>query len=262
MDILELYNELKPALGEEAAQVLSKSLGKIYIELTNKVTREDFSELKEIVARLSLAQERTEKRVEELALAQERTEKRVEELAKAQERTEKRVEELAKAQERTEKRVEELALAQERTEKKLEELAESLKETQTALLQLAESHKLLARQVGGLSASVGYGIEDQLSPYFPRFAKKVYGIQEITEYTLRKNIIYGKGKFDEINIYLKGRFKNETVYLLGECKSQPSKKEIENFMRVLERFASLEDGKIYPFFVAQYYNPEIEEYLK
>ncbi|MBI3273141.1 MAG: hypothetical protein HYZ53_29395 [Planctomycetes bacterium] len=51
------------------------------------VTREDFTELKSIVAGLAAAQARTEKRVEALAEAQQRTEKRLGELAEAQQRT-------------------------------------------------------------------------------------------------------------------------------------------------------------------------------
>ena len=51
------------------------------------VSREDFSELKDVVRNLAQAQERTEIRVEELAEAQKRTENRVEELAQAQEET-------------------------------------------------------------------------------------------------------------------------------------------------------------------------------
>jgi hypothetical protein len=51
------------------------------------VKREDFSELKKIVAELAQAQNRTEHRVEELAQAQNRTEHRVEELAQAQKET-------------------------------------------------------------------------------------------------------------------------------------------------------------------------------
>ncbi|MEW6541194.1 MAG: hypothetical protein AB1402_06230 [Bacillota bacterium] len=65
-------------------------------------TREDFSELKMVVADLAQAQVRTEKRVEQLALAQEQ-------LALAQEKLAQAQEELAQAQRKTEKAVQELA---------------------------------------------------------------------------------------------------------------------------------------------------------
>jgi predicted RecB family endonuclease len=59
-------------------------------------TREDFSELKMVVADLAQAQVRTEKRVEQLALAQEQLALAQEELAQAQRKTEKAVQELAR----------------------------------------------------------------------------------------------------------------------------------------------------------------------
>jgi myosin heavy subunit len=79
------------------------------------VRREDFDELKAVVADLAAAQKRTEERVDRLEAA-------VLELAAAQKRTEQRVEELAAAQKRTEQRVEELAAAQKRTEDILQKL--------------------------------------------------------------------------------------------------------------------------------------------
>ena len=107
------------------------------------VNREDFRELKQIVAELAAAQKRTVLSLEELAAAQERTEQRLEGLAAAQERTEERltrlenvVAELAAAQKRTEERLEELAAAQERTEQRLEELAAAQKRTEERLTRL------------------------------------------------------------------------------------------------------------------------------
>ncbi|CEP66939.1 Uncharacterized [Moorella glycerini] len=62
------------------------------------------------------------------------------------------VKELAEAQKRTEYKLEELAEAQKRTEARLEELAEAQKRTEAELQQLA-------RQVGSLSATMGFGLE-------------------------------------------------------------------------------------------------------
>ncbi|MEN9252622.1 MAG: hypothetical protein Q6L58_09315, partial [Thermostichales cyanobacterium BF3_bins_165] len=62
------------------------------------------------------------------------------------------VAELAAAQKRTEEWVEQLAAAQKRTEERVEELAAAQKATERAL-------KNLARQVGGLSESLGGSLE-------------------------------------------------------------------------------------------------------
>ena len=125
LDTLQIYQELSETLGQPAAQKLASLLGVMYRDLQQTVTKDDFRELKQTVADLASAQQRTEERlgalterVEGLAAAQQRTEQRVGELAAAQQRTEERlgalterVEGLAAAQQRTEHRVDELALA-------------------------------------------------------------------------------------------------------------------------------------------------------
>ena len=97
------------------------------------VTKTEFNELKEIVRGLSQS-------TLDLVKAQARTEKRLENLADAQARTEKRLESLAKAQE-------ELAQAQKETEKEIAKLSISSNQTRT--------------QLGGLSRSVAYALENE-----------------------------------------------------------------------------------------------------
>ena len=90
----------------ELRQVLYAILEEIERQSQERVTKDEFRELKEIVQSLAQAQARTEARIEELAQAQARTEARVEELAQAQARTEARVEELAQAQAKPKQRSE------------------------------------------------------------------------------------------------------------------------------------------------------------
>jgi phage shock protein A len=122
-----IYEEFRVSLGEAAAKSLAQTLGTMFEELKNTVTKEDFQILREsidgnisrldtAIVGLAEAQGRTENRVEELTVAQQRTESRVEELTSAQQRTESRVEELADSQK-------ELSEAQKRTESSLQSLA-------------------------------------------------------------------------------------------------------------------------------------------
>jgi hypothetical protein len=160
IDTLQLYQDLAETLDEAAARKLAATLGTIYSELRQSVTKEDFSELKQAVAELAQAQKRTEVRVEELAQAQKRTEERVEELAQAQKRTEERVEELAQAQKRTEERVEELAQAQKRTEERIEELAQAQKRTEERVEELAHAQKRTEDRLDALAHIVETGFRD------------------------------------------------------------------------------------------------------
>jgi hypothetical protein len=174
MSTFQIYERLKRTMNPEAAEAIANALDEVVIGIQQTVRREDFSELREIVADLGLAQKRTEQRldsltlkVEELAEAQKRTEQRldsltqkVEELAEAQKRTEQKVEELAEAQKRTEQKVEELAEAQKRTEQRLdsltlkvEELAEAQKHTEQAIEKLAEAQGRTEQKVEQLFAN-------------------------------------------------------------------------------------------------------------
>ena len=138
-------------MNEGGTAVLSPELYKAIITVVDdrvkdiRVTREDFNELRAIVADLASAQARTEERVGGLEEAVVRLEEAVAKLARAQARTEERVggmeravEALAEAQKRTEERVggmeravEELAEAQRRTEERMEELVQVQKDFAT-----------------------------------------------------------------------------------------------------------------------------------
>lgn len=95
MNTYRIYEEFRVSLGEAAAKSLAQTLGTMFEELKNTVTKEDFQILREsidgnisrldtAIVGLAEAQGRTENRVEELTVAQQRTESRVEELADSQ----------------------------------------------------------------------------------------------------------------------------------------------------------------------------------
>jgi ABC-type transporter Mla subunit MlaD len=175
IDTLELLEELKETFEPLQAERLARLLARIYKDIANTVTKEEFKELTEVVKklgeridRLAEAQEKTEQRLNELAEAQRKTEeslesfkkateenfnrvwKTINELAEAQRRTEERVNELAEAQRRTEQRVNELAEAQRRTEQRVNELAEE-KITEERLNELAEAQKRTEERLNELA---------------------------------------------------------------------------------------------------------------
>ncbi len=243
-------------------------------ELLETVKKSDFDDLKGVVRELAEAQKRTELKVGELAEAQKKTDLKLGELAEAQKRTEarldsltQRVEELAEAQKRTELKVGELAEAQKKTEARLdsltqrvEELAEAQKRTEDALIKLIKEHDKTREILGGLSDTVGYGLEDKIMPYINDFAKKEFAIE--TTLIERRNIVYSNGRYDEVNIYVEGTKKGDRVYIVGECKARPSKKEIERFMSQLKRIKDYLKAPVYSFIVGYTYSPEVERHLK
>jgi len=189
IDRQALQAELQEVFDARTVKTLLSVLDKVVAQVhAAGVTREDFSELKQIVAELAEAQRRTEQRVAELAEAQRRSEERlsrleetVAALAEAQRRSEERlsrreetVAALAEAQRRSEERlsrleetVAALAEAQRRSEERLSRLEERLSSVEERLSGVEERlNKLetslltLAEQVRQLVASQQKIVDD------------------------------------------------------------------------------------------------------
>lgn len=173
MNTYRIYEDLRSSLGEEAAKSLAHTLGPMFEELGNTVTKAEFRELNATVGRLAEAQERTEERVSQLAEGQAS-------LVAAQVRTEVQVAELTKAQARTEAQVAELTKAQVRTESRLAELTASQTQTQAELTELTKVVRTLVingeRQATRLDAVIGWNFEtrfrDRLTAYLGRFMRR------------------------------------------------------------------------------------------
>jgi hypothetical protein len=177
MNTYRVFEELKASLGEPAAKALVETLGGMFEELKNTVTKEDFRVLGESIdasvsrldgamLRLAEAQTRTETRIEELAEGQQR-------LFEAQTRAEERLNELAQAQTRTEERLNELAQAQTRTEERLNELAQAQTRTETEVKSLAVAlERLTIRTDAVVGRTFELQFRDRLTAYLGRFLRR------------------------------------------------------------------------------------------
>lgn len=219
----------------------------IFDEMDNSVKKDDFNELKAVVAELAEAQKRTEVRLESLT-------KRMDELAEAQKRTEERLESLAK-------RMDELAEAQKQTEKRLNELAEAQKKTEESLNKLIKRVDNIEEQLGGLAMAVGYGIEDKLYPFIDTFVSKVFGV-EPEETVLRYQIDYGDGKFDELNLYTECLKDGKRCLVIGECKAQVGKKDVDRFIKTVDRVSKFTGMDVFKYMIGYTFSLEVEKYIK
>ena len=197
---------------KEFTQVL-KELIQAQKELTDAQKQTDKK-----LGELADAQKRTENRMEELAEAQKelsdaqkRTETKVGELADAQKRTENRMEELAEAQKRTETKVGELADAQKRTENRMEELAEAQNRTELEVSKLSSGLNGVRKQIGGLSKSVAYSLENEAYRKLPGYLKNRFHI------SMEERLIRTTVGEKEINIFAKARQNGNEVIIVGEC---------------------------------------------
>uniref|UniRef100_A0A831ZQF8 Uncharacterized protein n=1 Tax=Desulfacinum infernum TaxID=35837 RepID=A0A831ZQF8_9BACT len=224
---------------------------------------------------LAEAQKRTEIRldaltgkVEELAEAQRRTEVRLEELAEAQKRTEVRLEELAEAQKRTEIRLDaltgkvgELAEAQRRTEVRLdalagkvEELAEAQTRTEKEVASLARGLKGTREQLGGLSKSMAYALENEAYRKLPAYLASVHGIR------VRERIVRADVADEEINFFARAEKDGKPVILVGESVLRlDDASKLKSLLDKVEKVGSVYGDELVPILVTHFAKPKVLE---
>ena len=217
---------------------------KIFIEVfrlieEKMVTKAEFTELREAVKELAEAQKKTEERLNRLA---------------------QRVDELAEAQRKTEQRLNELAEAQRKTEERLNELAEAQRKTEEVVAKIVGEQRKIKEQLGGLSHTVGYVLEDRAYVKLPALIARDCGIK--VEDLRRKYVEVSPGKYEEVNIIGHGFKDNKRVWILGECKSQLQKRHIREFERKLKRLEGLFPGDKLVVFVTYNTSPSVEECIR
>ncbi len=268
--LAEIVEELSSVMERPVAEKLAQVMQSFYERLREDEMLKRLDALEKAVRQIVAETQRWigefNARFAELAEAQRRTEQRVEELAEAQRRTEQRVEELAEAQRRTDERLERLAeeFAEYRkyTDARFAELAEAQRRTQEALLSLTETVKDMQRQLGGLSQTVGYVLENEALKKLPELLLNDYGLR--VQGRLKRLYVKDKtGRSLEVNIFGTGELDGETVTIVGESKSQLSKNDIDRFLR--RTIGGLEGvyPRIFPVLITHMTSePDAEEYAR
>jgi len=66
---------------------------------------------------------------------------------------------------------------------------------------------------------------------------------------------------NQLNIWGKGKKNGKSLLIIGEVMVRPSKKEIDKFLRIVDKISKKEKGDTFSVFVAHDYHPKIEKYL-
>lgn len=215
----DIYQKLRPEMGDAAADTLVSTLGAMYDELRDTVTKSDFRQLDARLQEIAVIGARTDKRLDSL------TEK-VEALAVAQARTEKRVEELAEAQARTEKRLDSLT-------GKVEALAEAQARTERSLAQLTDSHVQLRSEVGSMQRSMSYALENEAFRLLPAHLRAAHG------FTVHDRLLRRYIGDHEINLLAIGERDGRSTLLVGECKQTIRPSDVGECRRQLAKHSEL-----------------------
>ena len=172
------------------------------------------------------------------------------------------VKELAEAQTRTEQRLEQLAEAQARTEQRLEQLAEAQTRTEEALQKLTEEQGEARKQLGGISMTIGYTLENEAFKALPGLLQRDFGII-VRGKPKRKYVTDNKGKSIEVDIIGEATKEGKEIVIVGETKSQLSKNDVDSFVRrKMNRLEGVFE-EMFPVLVTHMTSSyDVEEYAK
>lgn len=154
-----------------------------------------------------------------------------------------------------------LASAQKRTEQKVEELADAQKRTEEELKTLVVSHKDLKEQVGGLSHTVGFRLEDESYKILPSLLKRDMELEVIGR--LKRDYVEIKpNKYVEVNIWGRGRLNGKEYIIIGEAKSQLKKNDVDNFVKYAEVVKEYIKGEQTRLLVTYQPPPHVQRYVQ
>ncbi|MBC8232667.1 hypothetical protein H8E77_24225 [bacterium] len=235
IDRESLLVELQYAFDAKTAEVLLGVLDKVAAQVhASGVTREDFSELKQIVK----------------------------ELGEAQRRTEEQIKELAEAQRRTEKRVSGLETAVEKLEVAVERLVEEQQNTSQAVRELAEGLKQLRQQVGSLSDTVGGDIEDIAYIVLHDVLKREFGWDVgVLERRWQK---WGN-RLEEVDVFgtaTDPAKPEKKIWIVGEAKHNLTATEVKKFINQVARARQHLVGEIFPVCFCYRARPEVQQQVQ
>lgn len=161
------------------------------------------------------------------------------ELAEAQRELAEAQREIAESQQEFAESQQELAAAQARTERRVDQLAEAQARTEWAV-------KDLAKQVGGLSNALGGSLEDFACDLVPEMLEKYWQMEVRSAGT--EELLIGRS-YREIDVVIRGTIAGKPVAVVCEVKATVSRKEVDGFLAIVERYRALHpDDDIRPLF--------------
>ncbi len=113
---------------------------------------------------------------------------------------------------------------------RVDQLTEDVRRLTGEMGRMKEEMREIRKQVGGLSITVGYTLENQAFKGLPELLKRDYGL-EVVEPLRRTFVRDEKGRELEVNIYGTARRNGEKLVILGEAKAQLSKNDVDRFLR-------------------------------
>jgi myosin heavy subunit len=262
IDTLAIYEKLKEVMDPRAAEGVAEVLGNAVQQVQDSMTERWFRTLdaeirglrEEIEERFARMQQTVEdilrvqrQHTEEIAELRQATQQNTQAIAELREMTQKNTQAIAELRQTvaelvqmTRQNTEAIAELRQTTQqhseeisdlrRTVQELVEVQKQTQEDIRRLTWGLDDLRKQVGGLSITIGYTLENAAYKALPHLLNRDYGLQLDGELT-RRFVEDSQGEHLEVNIFGQARRNGETITIVGESKAQLSKNDVDSFLR-------------------------------
>lgn len=268
IELSQMIEELSTVLDRPAAEKIAQVVLSVYERLHESLVLRRFDALENALRQLGeemrRSQEQLAQRVEEqLAAHRRETDERFRELREAQQQMYAEFQEYRKhTDERFRELREEFQEYRKLTDERFRELAETVRLTQEALRDMTLTVKDLQKQVGGLSQSFGYVLENEAMKGLPKLLLRDYGLR--IEGRLKRGYVQdSSGRHIEVNLFGTGKRDGKQVTIVGESKSQLSKNDIDRFLRRTVQALQEVYPDILPVMVTHITSePDAEEYAR
>ncbi len=136
-------------------------------------------------------------------------------------------------------------------------LEESMVHLEQAVAVLTQTQTELSKQVGKLSETIGFGLEDIAKVVVPGWLQRHEGIKMMDEFTRRW--VYVDGEEIEVNLYGEGIKDGKKLVIIGEAKSRIYRHEVEAFDEWATKLAKAFEEEVYKFMFGYLVHPSAEE---
>jgi len=151
--------------------------------------------------------------------------------------------------------VKELADAYKPTELRLDALIDTVQD-------LALAEKVIQKQLGGLSATVGYTLENEAYRHLPELLQRDHKL--LVQGRLKREHIQSRdGGFLEVNIVGDALQDGKKFKIIGESKAQLSRNDVDRFIRKkLDRFQGMFDPVFALLVTHMTSDKDVEDYAR
>ncbi len=135
------------------------------------------------------------------------------------------------------------------------------KNTEAELRKLIQEHRKTREQLGGLTHTVGYRLEDEAFKVVPSLLKRDLGV-EVLGRLKRDFLEMGKDRYLEVNIWGSGSLHGMECVVIGEAKTQLKKSDVDAFLHKADQAAALVPKRQIRVLVTYQASPPVQKYVR